>query len=74
MSVPVMAVTVYEGMAVPNTTAASPSLTDGNNNFANTPGATGLLVPPQSPSGAVTTNTGRTTTATQAFLSKFVIS
>jgi hypothetical protein len=36
-----------------------------------TPTPTGSLNPPQSPSGAITTNTGRSETATETFLSQF---
>ena len=69
MTLPAMAVEIYLAEAVPNTSASQPSLMDGNNNLANTPAATGALAPPQSPSGAVVTNTGRTQSATAAYFS-----
>jgi hypothetical protein len=36
-----------------------------------TPSPTGSLNPPESPSGAITTNTGRNETATETYLSEF---
>jgi len=62
-----MAFEVSVADAVPNTTAAVPSLT-ANPNPLNTPPSTGAITVPQSPSGAVVTNTGRTAEATQTFL------
>lgn len=56
------------GAAVPNLAAGVPALIDGNNNLANTPSATGGISVPQSPSGAVTTNTGRSNEATGTYL------
>lgn len=67
MSVPAMAVSVTLSKAVPNTNASQPSLTS-NANPLDTPPATGLITVPQSPSGAITTNTGRTLEATTSFL------
>ena len=68
MSVSEMAVTVTLAKAVPNTSAAFPSLT-ANTNVANTPPAFGSYSQPATPAGTVNTNTGRTTMATQTFLS-----
>lgn len=65
MSISVMVIEYFIASAVPNLSASQPSLTDGNNNMVNTPPATGLLVPPQSPAGVIITNTGRTAMATQ---------
>lgn len=53
MSIASTATEVYIASAVPDTSASQPTLKDGNNNLANTPGATGLLVPPQSPTGVI---------------------
>ena len=53
-TIPVMAVTIELGDAVPDLNAAQPALKSGIANLANTPPATGALVPPQSPSGSVT--------------------
>lgn len=66
-TVPVMAITVDLGAAVP-ATSGQPGLVDGNNNFANTPGPTGAIAVPQSPLGTPTTNTNRTTEATQSYM------
>lgn len=73
MSVPVMAHTVEIEDSVPNTAGSTPSLT-ANTNGVHTPPATGGISVPQSPAGTSTTNTGRTTTATQTMLGKMVIS
>jgi len=67
MSVPAMAHEVSLADAVPNTSASKPSLT-ANTNPLNTPGATGLLAPPQSPSGAVSTNVNRSATSSKTYL------
>lgn len=67
MSVPAMAAEVFVSDAVPTTVGNTPGYTT-NSNPLNTPGSTGLLAPPQSPSGAVVTNTGRTVEATQSYM------
>ena len=67
MSVPAMAHEVEIADAVPTTVGNTPGLV-ANPNPLNTPPATGLLAPPQSPSGVITTNTGRTAMAMQTFL------
>ena len=66
-STAVMAMAVYLGEKVPNTLSSSPSLT-ANSGITNTPPATGGITVPQSPSGAVVTNTGRTLSATQSYM------
>ena len=53
MPVSGLAVEVFLAEAVPNLSASQSSLT-ANTNITNTPGATGLLTPAQSPSGSVT--------------------
>jgi hypothetical protein len=63
-----MATEVFLAEAVPNPSASQPSLTNGNANLANTPPATGAITVPQSPSGAVVTNTGRSTEATYTYM------
>lgn len=72
MSVPVMACTVEVEDSVPNLSASVPSLT-ANNNGVNTPPATGGITVAQSPSGAVVTNTGRTVSASAAFMSSMKV-
>ena len=77
MSVPAMAHEVFVASAVPNTSASQPSLMDGNNNLVDTPDATGLLVPPQSPSGSVTGqaatyNYTNTVTSTKRYVAAMV--
>jgi hypothetical protein len=67
MSVPAMAAEVTAARAVPSTTSSTPKLT-ANANPLNTPQVTGSITVPQAPSGAVVTNTGRTTSGTKAFL------
>jgi hypothetical protein len=67
------AMEVFLSQAVPNTGASEPSL-EANTNVTNTPPATGLITVPNTPLNTPTTNTGRTTTATQAFLSRMPIS
>jgi hypothetical protein len=62
------------GSALPTAVAPVPGLTSGLSGLVNTPPVTGALVPPQSPSGAVITNTGRSQSATATFLSRMVIS
>lgn len=69
MSVPAMAFEVSVADAVPNTSASQPSLT-ANPNPLNTPPSTGALAPPQSPSGAVVTNTNRSSLATSTYTAK----
>lgn len=64
---PAMAESVFTASVVPDLNAARPSLKDGNNNLANTPSATGTISVPQSPSGAIVTNTGRSSSATHAY-------
>ena len=54
MSIAATAHEVYIGMVIPNLGASSPQLEIQPQTLSNTPGATGLLVPPQSPSGSVT--------------------
>ena len=68
MSNPAMAVEVTNSRAVPATVGSQPSLTS-NPNPLNTPGATGLITVPQSPSGAINTNTGRSNIASYTFMS-----
>lgn len=69
MPVSAMATEVLLAEAVPTTVGSTPGLT-ANTNPSNTPGATGLLAPPQSPSGAVVTNTGRSSMAAATFTAK----
>lgn len=71
MPVASTATEVFIAAAVPNTSAAQPSLMDGNNNLANTPPAPGAITVPQSPAGTSVTNTTRTRGATAAFLAVF---
>jgi hypothetical protein len=59
------------GTALPTGAVLLPNEIVGNSNFANTPPATGLLTVSGGVKGTVNTNTGRTLTATQTFLSKF---
>ena len=68
MSVPAMAAEVSVADAVPTTVGSTPGLT-ANPNPLNTPPATGLIAPPQAPSGAVVTNTGRSASGTGTFFS-----
>lgn len=80
MTIPAMATEVFLAEAVPNTSAASPSLMDGNNNLENTPPATGNIVVPESPKGASLTpraytsgfNFVNTITSTQESLKNIV--
>ena len=67
MSVPALAHEVTLAEAVPTTVGSTPRFV-ANPNPLNTPGATGLLIPPQSPAGVITTNTGRTAMAAKTFL------
>ncbi len=67
MSVPSTAVEVSLARSVPTTAGTTPKLTN-NANPLNTPGATGLLAPPQAPSGAVVTNTNRTNMGTKTYM------
>lgn len=68
-NVPAMACEVSVSDAVPNTAAQVPSFT-ANNQPLNTPPSPGLITVPQSPSGAVVTNTTRTTEATQTYMAR----
>lgn len=68
MTIAATATEVFIAAAVPTTVGSTPGFVDGNNNLANTPPATGALAPPQSPSGAVVTNTGRSNTTTQSYM------
>lgn len=77
MSTPALAHEIFIAAAVPNLSASQPSLMDGNNNLANTPPATGALVPPQSPSGSVTNqaatyNYTNTVTSTKRYVTAMV--
>jgi hypothetical protein len=74
MAISGLAIEVYQGEAVPNLNASQPSLTSNTVNLpiTNNPPATGLLVPPQSPSGSVTGqsatwNYNNTETSTQNY-------
>lgn len=67
MSTPAMAAEVTVSEAVPNLVAVRPSFTS-NLNPLNTPQSTGLITVAQSPLGTPTPNTGRTESATQAYL------
>jgi hypothetical protein len=51
MTVSAMAVEVMLGAAVPNLSASTPQLMDGNNNMADTPPPTGNITVPNSPKG-----------------------
>ena len=77
MATPAMVFEVFKSEAVPSTTSTLPSLTSNTNPY-NTPPATGLLVPPQSPSGditgeAATFNYTNTITSTQYYLGSVLI-
>ena len=76
-TIPVMAVTIEIGDAVPNLTAAQPSLTNATANLVNTPRTPGLLVTTQSPSVSVTGqaatyNYKNTITSTKKYTSALV--
>lgn len=66
MSVAGMAVEVSNSRAIPNLSAARPSLT-ANANPLDTPPATGGIAVAQSPSGAIITNTNRSISATSSW-------
>lgn len=70
MPVPAMAAEVFFADAVPNTSASVPSYTSNATNVVNTPQATGAISVPQSPSGAVVTNTGRSNHATRTYMAQ----
>ena len=67
MSVSAMATEVSISDAVPTTVGNTPGLT-ANTNPLNTPPATGQITVAHSPSGAVVTNTGRSTSAHQTYV------
>lgn len=64
---------LINGTSQPTAVAPLPGYTT-NANPLDTPPVTGNLAPPQSPAGTSVTNTGRSRTATQTYLSQFVIS
>lgn len=61
------------GAAYPTTASPLPGYT-ANNSLIDSPPVTGAITVPQSPAGTSVTNTGRSTTATQTYLSQFKIS
>ena len=67
MPVPVMVFTIEVGNAIPTTVGNTPGLV-ANTNLSNTPANPPAATPPQSPSGVIITNTGRSAMAAQTFL------
>lgn len=70
MSISGMAAECDLGQAVPNTTASQPSFTNNTTGLpiVNTPPATGIIAPPQSPLNTPTPNTGRSVEATATYM------